>query len=185
MHLVGRNDIAATAFVADSEDCVQAFDYAATHAFRGGMPAQTAQHMGAIVTAAAELRGALYGLPDDIKLLIDLHLLSDGARRRVAQDLSQLIEPLEDLAGGIVEIERAAVREGEGSRGALEDRLVLALAAAYRNRLNRKPGAADDSTFPSTLSAILEFAGQRLASVSACRGAITPSRLRRLLARAP
>jgi hypothetical protein len=182
---VGRNDIAVNAFIVDCEDCLHAFEYASTGPMRDGMPGPVAERLRMMVAAVADLRSALYGLPEDIKMLIDLHLLSEGSRRRIAQDISQIVEPLEDLADGIVEIEKQALREVANGRGRLEDRLVLALAGAYRNRLNCKPSAEEESGFPQTLAAILDFAGQRLPSVAACRGAITPSRLRRLMTPTP
>jgi len=182
MDVLERRDIAASAFVSDCEDCLHAFDCGSSGATTNGMPTVIMQHLQTITAATAELRGALYALPEDIKMLIDLHLLSDGARRRIAQDMSQLVEPLEDLASGVAEIQKYAAGEREGGRGRLEDRLVLALAGAYRNRLNRKATADEASGFPHALATILGFAGQRVSSVSACRGAITNARLRRLLA---
>jgi len=183
MQAVGRNDMAASAFVADCEDCLHAFDYVAGRAATMTTPDPLARQLRAVVESAAELRQALYELPEELKMLIDMHLLSDGARRRLAQDVSGIVEPLEDLAGGISDVEKQMSRAGNGERGALEDRLVLALAGVFRNRLNRKASAENSSGFPGVLSSMLDFASRRLPSVSACRGAITQVRLRRLFAR--
>jgi|GEM_PF-4885701 hypothetical protein len=181
MRSLGRNDIAATAFVADAEACLQAFDFAACGGLSSGLPQTVDEHLVRIVKAAAELRSALYSLPDDLAMLIDLHLLSDGARRRLAADFSQLVEPLEDIAAGVAEIRRAAAGDATRENARLEDRLVQALAGAFRNRLNRKPAADDDSGFLPLLGQLLGFAGQRLASVAAAAAALTPARLRSLL----
>jgi hypothetical protein len=123
----------------------------------------------------------LYQLPDDIVMLLDLHLLSDGARRRIALDFSQIVEPLEEIAGGIHEIQRTAAADAAQKNLRLEDRLVRAIAAAFRNRLNRKPSADDATGFPGTLADILEAAGKRLPGAAAAAATITPVRLRDLL----
>jgi len=108
---IGRSDIAAVSFIADAEACLHAFAFVMAGGMSAGLPQEIAVHLDAVVRGAAQLRGALYGLPDDIAMLIDLHLLADGAQRRVAADFSQLVEPLEDIAGAIVDIQRAA-KEG-------------------------------------------------------------------------
>jgi hypothetical protein len=178
---VGRTDVSADAFVADVETCLQAFDYAARGGVSAGLPTGIASHLSIVVQAATALRGALYALPNDVAMLIDLHVLSEGARRRIASDLSQLVEPLEDIAGAIVEIKRAAEGDSLQENVRFEGRLVRALASAFRNRLNRKPTADAESGFPATLADILQFAGHRLPSIAALSAAITPMRLRELI----
>lgn len=178
---VGRRDIAAERFVEDVEACLQAFDFAAGQRLIGGLPQAAATNLEAVVDAAARLRSALYELPREIALLIDLHLLSEGARRRLLADLALIVEPLEDIAGAIVDVRHDAVANAGTGDGNLEQRLVRALAAVYRNRLNRKPTADDDSGFPATLSHILEFAGHQLPRLAAARAALTPVRLRAIL----
>ncbi len=178
---VGRSDVASVGFIDDVEACLQAFDYAATSSISGGLPDEIAQHLSTIVHTAAQLRGSLYGLPADVAMLIDLHLLSDGARRRVTNDLSLLVEPLEDIAGAVAEIQSAAQGDALTESVRLEDRLVRAIATIFRNRLNRKPTPEDGSGFPSTLGHILKFAGHRMPRLAAAHAAVTTARLRELL----
>jgi hypothetical protein len=178
---IGRSDIAAVSFIADAEACLHAFAFVMAGGMSAGLPQEIAVHLDAVVRGAAQLRGALYGLPDDIAMLIDLHLLADGAQRRVAADFSQLVEPLEDIAGAIVAIQRAAKEGASRQNMRLEDHLVRALSAAFRNRLKRKPAADNESGFPAALAHILEFAGRRLPSLAAMSAAITPKRLRELV----
>jgi len=177
---IGRDDVSALAFINDVEACLQAFDYAASGNATSGLPDDVAADLSAIVTAAAKLRSMLYRLPEDMGLLIDLHLLAEGARRRVAADLSQLVEPLEDIAGAISEIRNTA-RDQENTKSRLENRLVRALAMAYRNRLNRKPTWHADSGFPALLAAIFAFAGDRLPSIASMRSEATSNNLRDLV----
>ncbi|MDR3387588.1 MAG: hypothetical protein P4L92_11085 [Rudaea sp.] len=177
----GRSDVATIGFIDDVEACLQAFDYASISRVSGGLPEQIAQHLSTIVHTAAQLRGALYRLPGDVAMLIDLHLLSDGARRRVANDLSLLVEPLEDIAGAVSDIQHAAQGDALTENVRLEDRLVRAIATIFRNRLNRKPTSEDGSGFPSTLRHVLKFAGYRMPRLAAAHAAVTPARLRALL----
>jgi len=167
MAVIGRSDIAATAFVNDVEACLQAFQFAAGGGAGAGLPGDMARDLDTIVGAAAELRSALYRLPEDLSLLIDLHLLAEGARRRIAADLSQLVEPLEDIAGVITGIRRTSAGDDALGKANLGRNLVRALAATFRNRLNRKPTAQADSGFPQTLSRILGLAASRLPFVAA------------------
>ncbi len=178
---VGRSDIAAIGFIEDVEACLHAFNYALVGGQAKGLPKEITQHLSDIVHAAAQLRSALYGLPNDIAMLIDLHLLFEGARRRITTDLGLLVEPLEDIASAITEIQRAAAGDVVEESVRLEDRLVRAIAIAFRNRLNRKPTAEDDSDFPATLAHILEFAGHRLPKLAAVSAAVTPVRLREMI----
>jgi hypothetical protein len=182
LSVIGRGDISTLGFIGDVEACLQAFDYSATGGMSRGLPTAIAEHLSNVVHLAAQLRSALYGLPSDVAMLIDLHLLSDGARRRIACDLSMLVEPLEDIAGAILQIQRAAEGDALAENVRLEDRLVRAIAVVFRNRLNRKPTPEDNSRFPATLAQILEFAGHRMPRIAAVRAAVTPARLRALLA---
>jgi len=177
---IGRTDVASVAFLADVEACLQAFEFAVRGGLSRGLPAEVAEHLDTITRAGSQLRIAMYRLPDDVAMLLDLHLLSEGARRRIAADFSQLVEPLEDVTGAIAEIRRSAATDPARRSLRLEEQLVRAIAAAYRNRLNRKPGVGDDSGFPKTVHDILEFAGHRLPGVAAAAAAITPARLRQM-----
>lgn len=181
LDLVGRRDVSAQRFVDDVEACTQAFDFAADGDPAQQLPPAIDEHLSSIVAAAAQLRNALNALPEDLGMLIDLHLLSGGARRRLAADLAQLLEPLEDVAGAITDIRRSATQEEPARSVHLEDCLVRALAIAYRNRLNCKPTSDDTSGFPAALACILELAGRRRTRVAAAAAAITASRLRLLL----
>jgi hypothetical protein len=178
---IGHTDISAVSFVADVEACLQAFEYAAHGEMSSGMPKEISDRLATIAHAAAELRSALYQLPEDVAMLLDLHLLADGARRRIAMDFSQIVEPLEDMAGGIVELRRVAAGDAGQRSLRLEDNLVRAIATAFRNRLNRKPDVDAESDFPGLLMHILESAGHRLPGIAAAAAAITPARLRALL----
>ncbi len=178
---IGRSDVAAIGFVEDVEACLHAFNYAASSGQGQGLPKEIACHLTAIVHAAAQLRSALYGLPNDIAMLIDLHLLFEGARRRITSDLGLLVEPLEDIAGAIIEIQRAGAGDVLMESVHLESRLVRAIAVAFRNRLNRKPTPDDNSDFPITLAHLLEFAGHRLPRLAAVRAAVSPAQLRKIL----
>jgi hypothetical protein len=178
---IGQTDISAVSFVADVEACLQAFEYAANGEMSSGMPKEISDHLATIARATAELRSALYQLPDDVAMLLDLHMLSDGGRRRIAADFSQIVEPLEDMAGGIAELRRTAASDVRQKSLRLEDHLVRAIAAAFRNRLNRKADVDSESGFPGALTHILESAGHRLPGVAAAAATITPARLRGLL----
>lgn len=114
-------------------------------------------------------------------MLLDLHLLSDGARRRITEDFSQIVEPLEDLAGGIAELSRTVASDARQRTLRLEDHLVRAIAAVFRNRLNRQPDGDVESDFARTLKHILESAAHRLPAIAESLAAITPARLRGLL----
>lgn len=95
---IGRSDVAAVAFINDVEACLRAFNFVATEETPQTLPKDVVENLATIVQTTAQLRSALYALPDEIGMLIDLHLLSEGARRRIAADLAQLVEPLEDIA---------------------------------------------------------------------------------------
>jgi len=181
MKAIGQTDISAICFINDVEACLQAFEYAANGEMSCGMPKDINDRLATIAHTASELRSALYQLPEDVAMLLDLHLLSDGARRRIGMDFSQIVEPLEDMAGGIAELRRTAAGDGRQKNLRLEDHLVRAIATAFRNRMNRKPDADADSGFPDALTHILEAAGHRLPGVAAAGAAITPARLRALL----
>jgi hypothetical protein len=178
---IGQTDISAISFIADVEACLQAFEYASSGEMSSGMPKGIGDRLATIAHTAAELRSALYQLPEDVAMLLDLHLLADGARRRIAVDFSQIVEPLEDMAGGIAELRRTAADDAKQRNLRLEDQLVRALATAFRNRLNRKPDLDAESDFPATLTHILESASHRLPGVAAAAATITPARLRALL----
>jgi len=181
MKEIGQTDISAISFITDVEACLQAFEYATNGEMSSGMPKEISDRLATIAHTAAELRSALYQLPEDVGMLLDLHLLSDGARRRIGMDFSQIVEPLEDMAGGIVELRRTAGDDGRQKNLRLEEHLVRAIATAFRNRMNRKPDADTRSGFPGALTHILEAAGHRLPGVAAAAAAITPARLRTLL----
>jgi hypothetical protein len=96
-------------------------------------------------------------------------------------DFSQIVEPLEDMAGGIEELRRTAAGDVRQKSLRLEDHLVRALATVFRNRLNRKPEVDGESGFSGVLMHILESAGHRLPGVAAAAASVTPARLRALI----
>ena len=175
LSVIGRGDIATLGFIGDVEACLQAFDYAATEGMSRGLPKPIAEHLSSVVHLAAQLRSTLYGLPNDVTMLIDLHLLSEGARRRVACDLSMLVEPLEDIAGAIQQIQRSAEGDALTENVRLEDRLVRAVAIVFRNRLNRKPHRKTIRHFPARLQ---KFWNSRASNAAGrrcpCRGNAGP-----------
>jgi hypothetical protein len=178
---IGRNDVSAVAFISDVEACLRAFNFVATEETAQALPTNVAENLAAIVQTTAQLRSALYALPDEIAMLIDLHILSDGARRRIAADLAQLVEPLEDMASAIAEIQQSAKGNAAHEHARLENRLVAALAMAFRNRLNRRPTSDPQSDFPEVLADILDFAARRLPGIAAARSALTTTRLGELI----
>ena len=178
---IGCSDVSAVAFVNDVEACLRAFNFVATQETPHILPKDVVENLATIVQTTAQLRSALYALPDEIGMLIDLHLLSEGARRRITADLAQLVEPLEDIAGAIVEIQKSARGDTVRENARLEDRLVAALAAVFRNRLNRRPTGDPKSGFPETLVDILDFAARRLPGIAAARSALTTTRLGELI----
>ena len=178
---IGRDDAAAYAFFSDVEACLRAFNFVASEGCKKSLTKDVVGNFDGIVRAVAQLRSALYALPDEMTMLIDLQLLADGARRRLMADLVQLVEPLEDVAAAIVQIRDDVKDELASEQTRLENRLIVAIATIYRNRLNRKATADADSGFPKTLADILEYAGHRLPAVAAARSAVTPLRLRKLV----
>jgi len=179
---IGRNDVAAVAFLGDVEACLGAFNFVATEESPQSLPKDVVENLTTIVQTTARLRSALYALPAEISMLIDLHILSEGARQRIAADLARLVEPLEDIASAIAEIQRSTAGNATHESARLENRLVVALATAYRNRLNRRPTIESASGFPETLIDILDFAGRRLPGIAAARSALTTTRLGELIA---
>lgn len=138
--LSGRDDAAAWRLAEDVEACLAAFLVVA----RGGggrLPPKVAADLEGIARSAAALRSALYELPGDLGLLLDLHVLSVGAQRRIGRDLERVTEPLEDLVAVVAEVRRDADEQLGASGAALDRRLLAALATAYRNRLNLRPSA--------------------------------------------
>ena len=178
---IGTSDVAAIAFLSDVEACLRAFNFVATEESPQTLPKDVAENLSTIVHTTAQLRSALYALPDEITMLIDLHVLSEGARRRIAADLAQLVEPLEDMASAITEIQKSARGNAARESARLENRLVAALATAYRNRFNRRPSSDPKSGFPETLVDILDIAGRRLPGIAAARSALTTTRLDELI----
>jgi hypothetical protein len=155
--LAGRDDAAAWRLAEDLEACLAAFLVVA----RGGggqLPPQVAADLDGIVRSAAALRSALYALPGDLGLLLDLHVLSAGAQRRIGRDLERVTEPLEDLVAVMAEVRRDADAQLGASGAALDRRLLAALATAYRNRLNLRPSAEAGGHFERFLRGVLGLA---------------------------
>ena len=158
---IGRTDITAQAYVREAETCIAAYLRAVGGGFREGLPADVRRDLDAVLRHSAELRSALYRLPDDLAALLDLHLLGEGAWRRLNSDLERLSFPLEALAAAVQELREDACRNPDVSSEAMAERLVRALAAAYRNHLNLQPRAEPGNPFPEVLRATLAAAGSR------------------------
>lgn len=155
--LAGRDDAAAFRLAEDLEACLAAFLVVA----RGGggrLPPTVAADLDGIAKSAADLRSALYGLPADVSLLLDLHVLSVGAQRRIGRDLERVTEPLEDLVAVMAEVRREADEQLGASGEALDRRLLAAIATAYRNRLNLRPSAEPGGHFERFLRGVLKVA---------------------------
>lgn len=160
--LSGRDDAAAWRLAEDAEACLAAFLVVA----RGGggrLPPKVAADLEGIARNAAALRSALYELPGDLGLLLDLHVLSVGAQRRIGRDLERVTEPLEDLVAVMAEVRRDADEQLGASGAALDRRLLAALATAYRNRLNLRPAAEPDGHFDRFVCGVLGLAARHAA----------------------
>lgn len=155
--LTGRSDTAAYGLVEDLEASLGGY----LVVVRGGgvgLPPAIDADLAGIASQAAQLRSALYALPADVALLLDLHVLGEGAKRRIARDLEAVTAPLEDLVAVIAEV-RAQAQATLGARGDVLDRRVLAaIAAAYRNRLNLRPSPEADGHFGAFVKGVLKLA---------------------------
>jgi hypothetical protein len=164
--LAGRSDTAAYGLAADLEASLGGYLVVARGGGQGLPPAVDADLAG-IAVQAARLRSALYALPADVALLLDLHVLGEGANRRIARDLEAVTAPLEDLVAVITEV-RAQAQATLGASGEVLDRRVLAaLAAAYRNRLNLRPAAEPGGHFEVFAKGVLRLAGSHAEELQA------------------
>lgn len=171
--LMGRTDTTTEAYMADCERCLGAYFNATSGAFAEGLPGPIAEHLDSVEHRAAELRSALYALPDELTALVDLHLLGAVAKRRLGQDLDALTEPLEDLAAAIHELRAQAKAEASLGPDALFERLLRALGSAYRNHFNLLPKLDPRQPFLAVLRATLgpvAVRDERIASVKGDAG---------------
>ncbi len=155
--LAGRSDTAAYGLADDLEASLGGYLVVARGGGDGLPPAVDAD-LDSIARQAAQLRSALYALPADVALLLDLHVLGDGAKRRIARDLEAVTAPLEDLVAVIAEV-RTQAQATLGASGELLDRRVLAaIASSYRNRLNLRPAPEPDGHFNTFARGVLRLA---------------------------
>ena len=156
---IGRRDAAAYRLADDVDACLSAFLVSRRGDLHGGLPAAVEKDLVETADLAVRLRAVLYRLPADVRTLIDLKILSDGAYRRIAADVDGISAPLEDLAAAIAHVRGEASSRRMGI-DQLEDRLVAAIAAAVRNRLNLAPTAEPEGWFMVLLRNILETAAR-------------------------
>lgn len=181
--LIGRNDTSAYGFTEDVEACVNAWCLAMRSGGGDGLPKDVGKDLVDTVRVAAELRSLLYRLPQDIKLLIDLQLLSEGSYRRLNTDMGALVDPLEDLVAAISEVRQRAEREAHLDATQLQDKLYAAIGSAYRNRLNRKPTADEHGHFMQTLHGVLALVARSLPEAASLAVGLSAQRLAPLLDR--
>jgi hypothetical protein len=155
--LAGRDDAATYRLVEDLEACCAAFMVLA-RGEHGRLPPKVAADLDGISRLAAALRSALYELPADVSLLLDLHVLSEGAQRRIGRDLERVTQPLEDLVAVMAEVRRDTDAQLQAGSTQIDQRLLSAIASSYRNRLNLRPSADDGGHFERFLRGVLELA---------------------------
>ena len=159
--LMGRTDTTTEAYLADCERCLGAYFSAINGGFAEGLPAAIAAHLDTVTHRAAELRSALYELPDELTALVNLHLLGAVTERRMGRDLDAMVEPLEDLAAAIHQLREQARAEASLGPEALFERLLRALGAAYRNHFNLQPKLDPRQPFLAVLRATLQSLTER------------------------
>jgi hypothetical protein len=174
--LAGRADGAAYRLAEDLEACLAAYLVVARGG-GGGLPPKVVADFDAIGRTAAALRSALYDLPADVSLLLDLHVLSEGAQRRIGRDLERVTEPLEDLVAVMAEVRREADEQLGVSGEALDRRLLAAVATAYRNRLNLRPSAEPGGHFDRFLRGVLKIAAGQATEFAALERRVGPAQL--------
>jgi len=178
--LMGRTDTTTEAYLADCERCLGAYFSAIDGGFAEGLPGPIAEHLDTIEHRAAELRSALYVLPDELTALVDLHLLGSVVRRRLGHDLDTLVEPLEDLVGVLHELRQQAKADAALGPEALFERLLRALGAAYRNHFNLQPKLDPKQPFLAVLRATLVSLSPRDERIADLLGPGGESQLRAL-----
>lgn len=177
---IGRRDAAAYRLADDVDACISAFLVSRRGDLHGGLPAPVEKDLLETQDLASRLRAVLYRLPADVRMLIDLKILSDGAYRRIAADVDGISAPLEDLAAAIAHVRNEASGRRTGITQ-LEDRLVAAIAAAVRNRLNLAPTAEPDGWFMVLLRNILDTAAREQPLLAGVRDRATPEHVGTIL----
>lgn len=178
VELLGRHDAAVQHFAEDLEACFGAFLSAHRGDFERGMPPDVDRDLDAVDRQAADLAASLEKIPTDVARLIDLHVLSEGAFRRVSSDVDDLRLPLRDLSSAIKRVREQAAGDG---KAALEDRLVVAIAAAYRNRLRVTPTAEPGGKFDTALQGIFELAAREAPALGGLAERLGAGRVAKLL----
>lgn len=177
---IGRRDVAAYRLADDIDACLSAFLVSRRGDLHGGLPAGVEKDLLETADLSKRLRSVLYRLPDDVRKLIDLKILSDGAYRRIAADVDGISAPLEDLAAAIDHVRTEASSRRMGIEQ-LEDHLVAAIAAAVRNRLNLAPTAEPHGWFMVLLHNVLEAAAAAQPLFASVRDRATTDRVATIL----
>ena len=179
IELLGRRDSAVYHFAEDLEACFGAFLSARAGDYESGLPPDADRDLERARSLASALAVVLGKLPGDIGRLLDLHLLSEDAFRRMSSDIDRLGEPLNDLAAAIRELRRSAADDGIA---ALEDKLVCAITSAYRNRFKVNPSVETSTGFVTVLKGVLELVESEDSTLAGLADRMTPERVARLLA---
>ena len=177
----GRRDVPAYCFAGDLDACIAAYLVARRGELHGGLPSSIDTDLAEARELSQRLRAVLKRLPGDVRRLLDLHVLSDGASRRVASDVEGLAAPLEDLALAVERVQSEATSRHAGL-AQIEDRLVAAILTACRNRLGLEPEAGAGSPLSVVVSAVLRIAAEQEPLLAEVRDRVTPAYLRELLA---
>lgn len=178
IELLGRHDIGAHHFAEDLEACFGAYLSAQRGDYARGLPADVDRDLDTVDRQAADLAASLEKIPTDVARLIDLHVLSQSAFRRVSGDVDDLRLPLRDLSAAIKRLRSQALGDG---KAALEDRLVIAIASAYRNRLKVTPTAEPGGKFATVLQGVFELAESAVPALTGLQDRIGIGRVAKLL----
>ena len=179
--LIGRRDVAAYHLADDIDACIAAFVVSRRGDLHGGLPAQVETDLVQAAELATRLREVLYRLPGDVRKLIDLKILSDGALRRIAADVDGISSPLEDLTVAVEHVRTEASSRRMGITQ-LEDNLIAAIAAAVRNRLNLAPSADPAGPFMVLLRNVLDVAAREQPLLAGARDRATAEHVGEIIA---
>lgn len=161
MAAVGARDTRASHYIAELEQL--AVSYQALQGFSGErrLPAAIREHLEQLAASASDLTSRLYAVPEEVRDLLTLHLISEDTSDRITHDLADLAKPLADLAGLIGQLLGGEL-DGDYVRGK-DPALVLirVLARAYRNHFNVKVTATEPEQFARSVRLFLQAMASR------------------------
>jgi hypothetical protein len=154
-------DTRANHYIAELERIAPS--YAALRGFSGErrIPPAIREHLENLAKISADLTSALYALPDEVRQLLTMHLISEDTSARLSHDLDDLGRPLADLAGLIRQLLKGKL-DGDLEQG--QDQalvLIKVLARAYRNHFNVTVSATEPEQFIRSVRLFLEAMAQR------------------------